>query len=151
MSTLYREIADDPENLGLSLEDPESSAALLNELRSVSMQPIGHDAAWQWLGTDGRYDRLQEAMMASDDPEWKSAAEVFVEMVRSGVSIGPIGQDPVTDMVLSHAMWDEADVQDLGQSGSRSVSRAEILGLGVVTPEAIRRAILDMQLRTNRQ
>jgi hypothetical protein len=145
MQRLIAELSTDPLRLGYDLSDPQAVADVLNAPRRTVEEPIGAEPFIRWLGTDGRFRRLQDAMTASRDTVWLSAAEAALMMARAGIGFGTVAGDSILAVLLDDAIWTPADRAALESVGARTLTRGQEIGISTVTPEMVKRAIITRE------
>lgn len=150
-TTLRTEIETDPESLGyaplVAAGSHNQVAALLNEPRYPGPGPVDIATVLIWAAKHGTLAKLRAAA-AGDNPQVASIAEVALLLVQNpnipAIDLALPDVQEMFDVLTAAGVIAVEDRDELFLLGTVSLSRADVLGLGIVREDDVARALAEV-------
>lgn len=144
LATLKSELEDDPQSLGYTGDDV-ADAELLNTKSRAGYTPLGSRALLAWGAANGRLSKINDAAnrvspydaLPASARSVAMAADRMLSRSDTELDLSNAAHVALVDALVASQVLTAGDKTELLTMAATSISRADELGLGYVTPSNI--------------
>lgn len=142
-AVLRREIIEDPEGVGYHEMSPAEIRDSLNSPDHLRSFPLTPNQVLEWSADSGRYARIHRNSNHDSDEIYSLCRAVlrFMDKEGGGIDLSNPLHDRLVKALVSTTVLSGDDYEDLVAASQKEVSRASLLGLGVLRKMHVERAI----------